>query len=68
VSGLIADRLGFSHAWPLAIPGDRDPPRALALFLGVMAAAYRDRAIDRAVRGFAPARHCRAGFSGSACC
>ena len=50
VSGLIADRLALTL--PLAVMAIVIST-ALALFLGVMAAAYRDRGIDRAVRGFA---------------
>jgi len=50
VSGLIADRLALTL--PLAIMAIVIST-ALALFLGVMAAAFRDRGIDRAVRGFA---------------
>jgi len=50
VSGLIADRLALTL--PLALLAILIST-ALALFLGVMAAAYRDRAVDRAVQGFA---------------
>ena len=50
VSGLIADRLALTL--PLAILAVVIST-ALALFLGVMAATFRDRGIDRAVRSFA---------------
>ena len=50
VSGLIADRLALTL--PLALLAILIST-SLALFLGVMAAAYRDRTVDRAVQGFA---------------
>src|SRR5215469_16373133 len=50
VSGLIADRLALTL--PLALLAILIST-SLALLLGVTAAAHRDRAIDRAVQGFA---------------